>query len=71
MSKQQAPFSISEEELDQRAASIIELAKDNSVDSVIVIFELISLPFDGENYKRQLFHKIFELAKIESTWDEF
>ena len=61
-------FYISEEDLDLRAENIIKASKQDNKDGVIFIFEQISLPFDGENYKRQLFHKIFNLAGINNEW---
>jgi len=62
------PFEMTEKEIEDRALSVIESAKANSTDEVINIFEKISLPFNGANYKRQLFEKIFELAEVEGEW---
>ena len=62
-------FYLSEDELTQRAELVINEASNNNKDSVINIFEAISLPFSGENYKKQLFIKIFNMANIESVWD--
>lgn len=59
---------ISDNEIIERAEYIVNIAKDNNKESIISIFENISLPFSGDNLKKDLFLKIFELANIDSEW---
>jgi len=61
-------FFISKEELSIKAKLVLDLATSNCSKGVIGIFKEISLPFTGNNYKRLLFEKIFELANIEYEW---
>jgi len=63
-------FYLSDNDLKDIALNVIKKAKDNNYNSVIKIFEYISLPFSGKNYKKKLFLKIFELANIDAIWDK-
>jgi len=63
-------FYLSDNDLNNRAELVLNEAVHNNNNSVINIFEAISLPFSGENYKKQLFIKIFNLVDINSEWDE-
>ena len=64
-------FILTDEQLLERATQVITAAADkNTKESVILIFEAISLPFSGKNYKRQLFELIFKLSEIEAKWDK-
>ena len=62
------PFELTDKEIEDRALSVINSAKANSTEEVINIFEQISLPFNGGNFKRKLFEKIFELAEVNGEW---
>lgn len=61
-------FSLSEKDIEERAIKVLDSAKRNNKEGVIDIFEMISLPFNGENYKRAVFEKIFELANIKGEY---
>ena len=55
--------------LDYRISSIYNNYKLNNLDSVLTIFEAISLPFDNFQ-KVEIFKKIFNKFSIEAFWDE-
>lgn len=61
-------FHISPEDITKRAEKVISSAKLNNKEGVINIFEMISLPFNGESYKRAVFEKIFELAGVKGEY---
>ena len=56
------------EDIDERVENVLKAAKLNNKEGVIDIFEMISLPFNGENYKRKIFEKIFEKSNIEGEY---
>jgi len=66
----ESEYTLTEKDLLDRANKVIKSAKNNSVEGVIEIFEQIAVPFDKENYKKELFHMIFDLANIDNEWSE-
>ena len=66
--KEKETYILLNEDIEERAKKVLEASKLNNKEGVIDIFEMISVPFNGENYKRSVFEKIFELAQIEGEY---